>query len=66
MIGVVVSELVGGNFGLGFLLTVGEGQANTALVFVPIILLSLIGIAAYIAVDMGERRVLRYQLNQFS
>lgn len=66
VIGVVVGELVGGNFGLGFLLTVGEGQANTALVFVAIILLSLIGIAAYMAVDMAERRVLHYQLNQSS
>ena len=60
VIGVVVGELVGGNFGLGFLLTVGEGQANTPLVFVAIILLSLIGICAYFAVEMLERRVLHY------
>ena len=64
VIGVVVGELVGGNFGLGFLLTFGEGQANTALVFVAIIMLSLIGIATYMAVDMAERRVLHYLLNQ--
>ncbi len=60
VIGVVVGELVGGNFGLGFLLTVGEGQANTPLVFVAIILLSLIGIGAYFAVEIIERRVLHY------
>ena len=60
VIGVVVGELVGGNFGLGFLLTVGEGQANTPLVFVAIILLSLIGIGAYFAVEIMERRVLHY------
>ena len=63
VIGVVVGELVGGNFGLGFLLTVGEGQANTPLVFVAIILLSLIGICAYFAVEMLERRVLHYLPN---
>jgi len=60
VIGVVVGELVGGNFGLGFLLTVGEGQANTPLVFVAIIMLSLIGIGAYFAVELLERRVLHY------
>lgn len=44
----------------GFLLTVGEGQANTPLVFVAIIMLSLIGIGAYFAVELLERRVLHY------
>ena len=43
-----------------FLLTVGEGQANTPLVFVAIIMLSLIGIGAYFAVELLERRVLHY------
>src|SRR5262249_24471546 len=36
VVGVVVGELVGGNLGLGYLLAFGEGQANTAMVFVAI------------------------------
>jgi NitT/TauT family transport system permease protein len=60
VIGVVVGELVGGNLGLGYLLTYGEGQGNTAMVFVTIILLTIIGIVAYVAVVFGERRVLHY------
>jgi NitT/TauT family transport system permease protein len=60
VIGVIVGELVGGNIGLGYLLTFGEGQANTAMVFVVIILLTLIGVIAYIAVILLERRVLHY------
>lgn len=60
VIGVVVGELVGGNLGLGYLLTYGEGQGNTAMVFVTIILLTLIGIVAYAAVVLAERRVLHY------
>ncbi len=60
VIGVVVGELVGGNLGLGYLLTYGEGQGNTAMVFVTIILLTLIGIAAYGCVVFFERRVLHY------
>ena len=60
VIGVVVGELVGGNMGLGYLLTYGEGQGNTAMVFVTIILLTFIGIAAYGAVVYVEARVLHY------
>lgn len=60
VIGVTVGELVGGNVGLGFLLTSGEGQGNTAAVFVAITLLTLIGIAAYGLVVWAEERVLHY------
>ena len=60
VIGVVVGELVGGNQGLGYLLVFGEGQGNTAMVFVSIIFLTVIGIAAYGLVVLAERRVLHY------
>jgi NitT/TauT family transport system permease protein len=60
VIGVTVGELVGGNTGLGFLITYGEGQANAALVFNAIILLTLIGIALYAAVAWAEARILHY------
>ncbi len=61
VIGVVVGELVGGNTGLGYLLVFGEGSGNTAMVFVSIIMLTVIGIAAYLAVILTERRVLHYR-----
>ena len=60
VIGVVVGELVGGNKGLGYLLVFGEGQGNTAMVFVAIIFLTIIGIGAYGLVVLTERRVLHY------
>jgi NitT/TauT family transport system permease protein len=60
VIGVVVGELVGGNLGLGYLLVMGGGQGNTAMVFVAILLLTVIGILAYGAVILVERRVLHY------
>lgn len=60
VIGVTVGELVGGNLGLGFLLVSGEGEGNTAAVFVSIVMLTLIGIVAYGAVVWTERRVLHY------
>jgi NitT/TauT family transport system permease protein len=60
VIGVTVGELVGGNKGLGFLLVAGEGQGNTASVFVAIVMLTAIGIIAYGAVVWIENKVLHY------
>jgi NitT/TauT family transport system permease protein len=60
VVGVVVGELVGGNVGLGYLLSFGEGQADTPLVFVSIVMLTLVGSIAYLAVILIERRVLHY------
>lgn len=60
VIGVVVGEMVGGNTGLGYLLVFGEGQANTAMVFVTILLLTAIGIIAYLVVIAAEMAVLHY------
>jgi NitT/TauT family transport system permease protein len=52
--------LVGGNMGLGYMLVFFEGQGNTAGVFVIIGALTVIGIVAYYAVVLAERRVLHY------
>jgi NitT/TauT family transport system permease protein len=60
VIGVTVGELVGGEIGLGYLITYGEGQANTAMVFDAIFLLTLIGIAMYWIVAAIETRALHY------
>jgi NitT/TauT family transport system permease protein len=42
------------------LLSFGEGQANTPMVFVSIVMLTVVGGIAYLAVIMVERRVLHY------
>ena len=60
VVGVVVGELVGGNLGLSYLLAFGEGQANTAMVFVAILMLTVVGGIAYLAVILVEQRVLHY------
>jgi NitT/TauT family transport system permease protein len=60
VVGVVVGELVGGNMGLGYLLSFGEGQGNTPMVFVAIFMLTVVGGIAYLAVIVAERRVLHY------
>lgn len=60
VIGITVGELVGGETGLGYLISFGQGQANTAMVFDAIGLLTVIGIAMFWAVVMVENRVLHY------
>lgn len=60
VIGVTVGELVGGNTGLGFLISFGSGQANAAMVFNAIILLTLIGIVLYSVLTWIEARLLHY------
>ncbi|MCR9121742.1 MAG: ABC transporter permease [Phyllobacteriaceae bacterium] len=60
VIGVTVGELVGGNVGLGFLISYGGGQANAAMVFNAILFLTLIGIALYAILVRIEERVLHY------
>jgi NitT/TauT family transport system permease protein len=60
VVGVVVGELVGGNQGLGYMLSFGEGQANTPMVFVSIVMLTLVGGIAYLGVIIAERRLLHY------
>jgi NitT/TauT family transport system permease protein len=60
VIGITVGELVGGEIGLGYLISFGQGQANTAMVFDAIGLLTVIGIVMYWAVTSVETRVLHY------
>ncbi|MHA1536344.1 MAG: ABC transporter permease [Alphaproteobacteria bacterium] len=60
VVGVVVGEFAGGSRGLGVLLATAGGQANTPLVFVCIILMTLIGVVAYCLVILLDRWVLHY------
>ncbi|GKY89393.1 ABC transporter permease [Sinisalibacter aestuarii] len=60
VIGVTVGELVGGNTGLGYLISYGGGQANAAMVFNAIILLTVIGFVLYVVLERIEERVLHY------
>jgi NitT/TauT family transport system permease protein len=60
VIGVVVGEFAGGNQGVGVVLNTAAGAGNTPLVFGCILLLTLIGILAYVAIVALEARVLHY------
>ncbi len=61
VIGAVVGELVGSDKGLGFLINVGRGQYDTALVFVAIGALVTMAITLYGTVILLEKHFLRWQ-----
>ncbi len=64
VIGAVVGELVGSDRGLGFLINVGRGQYDTALVFVAVFVLIALALCLYGAVAWVESRALKWQQNQ--
>jgi NitT/TauT family transport system permease protein len=61
VIGAVVGELVGSDQGLGFLINVGRGQYDTALVFVAIFMLIVLALCLYGLVAWLESRALVWQ-----
>ncbi len=61
VIGAVVGELVGSDQGLGFLINVGRGQYDTALVFVAVFVLIALALCLYGIVAWLEARALKWQ-----
>jgi NitT/TauT family transport system permease protein len=61
VIGAVVGEFVGAKGGLGFLVNVGRGMYDTALVFVAVFALILMAMGLYGIVALLEARLLRWQ-----
>jgi NitT/TauT family transport system permease protein len=61
VIGAVVGEFVGADRGLGFLINVGRGQYDTALVFVAVFTLVVMAMALYGSVVLLESRLLSWQ-----
>ena len=61
VIGAVVGEFVGSDRGLGFLINVGRGQYDTALVFVAIFTLILMALLLYGVAMLAEKRSTRWK-----
>lgn len=61
VIGAVVGEFVGSDRGLGFLINVGRGQYDTAMVFVALLMLILLAIVLYTLAYLAEKRVVRWK-----
>ena len=64
LIGVVIAEFVGSNYGMGHLIIVSLAMLNAAEMFAALVLLSLVGLALVLALRVVERRLLRWS-NEF-
>ena len=62
VIGAVVGEFVGSDRGLGFLINVGRGQYDVALVFVSVFSLVFMALMLYGLVVLLERKLLSWQM----
>jgi len=60
----VVAEFVASDQGLGYLLLQYNGQLDTPMVFATIVLLSLIGVLVYYAVEVIERLTIPWHVTQ--
>jgi NitT/TauT family transport system permease protein len=63
VIGAVVGEFVGADQGLGYLLVVANGRLDTTLLFATIMMLVLIGIVTFMAVDALERLAIPWHVS---
>ncbi|NBS00559.1 MAG: ABC transporter permease [Rhizobiales bacterium] len=64
LVGAIVGEFVAGSKGLGFQILTAQGQFDTTGVFVPLLLLGVIGTVLFFVVDYAERVFLPWHVSQ--
>jgi NitT/TauT family transport system permease protein len=63
LVGTIVGEFVGSNWGLGFVILQSQGQYNTARVFAAILILAVLGTLLFQAIDWMERSVIPWHVS---
>jgi len=64
LVGAIVGEFVAGSRGLGFQILVAQGQFDTVRVFVPLLLLGVVGTLLFFLIDHAERLLLPWHVSQ--
>jgi NitT/TauT family transport system permease protein len=64
VVGAVVGEFVGSNSGIGFVLQRANGNFDLPLMFAALIVLSLIGVVLFLAVDLIEKYSIPWHVSQ--
>ena len=64
VVGAVVGEFVGSNSGIGFILQRANGNFDLPLMFAALIVLSLIGVILFLAVDLIEKYSIPWHVSQ--
>jgi len=60
LVGAIVGEFVGGNLGLGVLITTFNSQLKIDMTFAVVIVLALLGFGGYVLVELLDRRLLAW------
>jgi NitT/TauT family transport system permease protein len=63
LVGTIVGEFVGSNWGLGFVILQSQGQYNTARVFAAILILAVLGTLLFQLLDWAEVRVIPWHVS---
>src|SRR6188508_2911445 len=69
VVGAVVGEFVGSNSGIGYVLQVANGNFDLPLMFAALVVLSMIGVILFVAIDVIERWAIPWHAahrNEFS
>lgn len=64
VVGAVVGEFVGADRGLGYVLLLASGNLNSPLLFADLILMSLIGVVLFVAVELSERLLIPWHASR--
>jgi NitT/TauT family transport system permease protein len=63
VIGAIVGEFVSSDTGLGYLLLVANGELDTRLVFACVLVLTLLGLAFFFAIEAMEKVCVRWHVS---
>src|SRR6266508_382380 len=66
VVGAVVGEFIGASQGLGYVLLVAHGQLDSPLLYADLILMSVIGIALFVVVDVAEALLIPWHASRRS
>ncbi len=64
VVGAVVGEFVGSNSGIGYVLQIASGNFDLPLMFAALVLLSMIGVLLFAAIEVVERLALPWHASQ--
>lgn len=64
VVGAVVGEFVGSNSGIGYVLQIANGNFDLPLMFAALVVLSMIGVLLFLAVDLVERLMIPWHASQ--
>jgi NitT/TauT family transport system permease protein len=64
VVGSIVAEFVGADKGLGYLLMVASGNLETTLLFADLVVLIVLGIVLYVAIEALESALLPWHVSK--